>query len=98
VLTTHNKELVWEIFTQQASSSSIPSRKLLSKPDHSPIEQCNAMILRGVIEGPKGISNDANLCNDVVVEKEVFSPFSDVSNDVENAVAEVPKDPKQTSL
>jgi len=46
MLTTHNKMLEAQIF-EQASSSSTPPGKLPSEPKPSPIEHCNAMILRG---------------------------------------------------
>ena len=62
VLSTHNKMLEAQI-TQHASSSSIPSRRLPSKPESNPREQCHAMILRGgkQLEGPKRRGNDVSL-------------------------------------
>jgi len=48
-------------------------------------------------EGPKGVSNELNLCDDVVVEKEVSSPSYDVNNNVIEDANKVFKEPKQTS-
>ena len=56
------------------------------------------MIFRGgkKLEGPKGVSNHVNLCDDVLVEKEISSSSHDV-NDVVKDANVVPKDPQQIS-
>ena len=101
-LTTHNKMLEAQI-AQQASSSSIPLGRLLSKPDPNPREQNNAMILRGgkQLEGPKGVSSDESSYdeNEHVenVNHEVPTPSDDVIDDVMHKFDEVPKNPEITS-
>ena len=88
---------------QQTRTSSIPQGRFPSMPELNPMEQCNAMILRGgkQLEGPKGVSNDESLHDkyDDNVEKKVSIPSNDLhSDDVMNDANVVPKDAKQTFL
>jgi len=55
--TTHNKMLESQI-VQQANSSITPLRRLPSKPESNPKEQCNVIVLRSgtQLEGSKGAS------------------------------------------
>ena len=56
------------------------------------------MIIRGGKrrDWRKGVSNDVNLFNDVIIEREVSSPSHDVNNDVVKEPNKAQKDPKQT--
>ena len=78
VLTTHNKMLEDKI-AQQATFSSTPTGRLLSKREPNPREQCNCVTLKGGKEDSK------------VMEFEEGEEVHKIDSEVKNAEIETPR-------